>query len=71
MLSGDTLFAGSGDALFHRSIGRTDFPGGDIATLRASLRRLAALPDDTLVIPGHGPLTTIGAEKRGNPFLRP
>ena len=62
LLSGDTLFAGS--------VGRTDFPGGDMATLRASLRKLAALPDDTLVIPGHGPFTTIGAEKRCNPFLR-
>lgn len=62
LLSGDTLFAGS--------VGRTDFPGGDMATLRASLRKLAALPDDTLVIPGHGPFTTIGAERRGNPFLQ-
>lgn len=62
LLSGDTLFAGS--------VGRTDFPGGDMATLRASLRKLTALPDDTLVIPGHGPFTTIGAERRGNPFLR-
>lgn len=63
LLSGDTLFAGS--------VGRTDFPGGDMATLRASLRKLTALPNDTRVIPGHGPFTTIGAEKRGNPFLRP
>lgn len=62
LLSGDTLFAGS--------VGRTDFPGGDMATLRASLRRLTALPDDVRVIPGHGPFTTVGAEKRGNPFLR-
>lgn len=62
LLSGDTLFAGS--------VGRTDFPGGDMATLRASLRKLAALPDDTRVIPGHGPFTTIGAERHGNPFLR-
>ena len=62
LLSGDTLFAGS--------IGRTDLPGGDWATLTKSLAKLAALPDDTLVIPGHGPNTTIGAEKRDNPFLR-
>ena len=62
MLSGDTLFAGS--------VGRTDFPGGDMATLRASLRKLMALPDDTRVIPGHGPFTTLADEKRGNPFLR-
>ena len=62
LLSGDTLFAGS--------VGRTDLPGGDMATLMDSLRKLTALPDDTLVIPGHGPHTTIAAEKRGNPFLQ-
>lgn len=62
LLSGDTLFAGS--------VGRTDLPGGDMATLMKSLEKLIALPDDTLVIPGHGPHTTIAAEKRGNPFLR-
>ena len=62
LLSGDTLFAGS--------VGRTDLPGGDMATLMNSLRKLTALPDDTLVIPGHGPMTSIAAEKRGNPFLQ-
>ena len=62
LLSGDTLFAGS--------VGRTDLPGGDMATLMDSLRKLTALPDDTLVIPGHGPHTTIAAEKRVNPFLQ-
>ena len=61
LLSGDTLFAGS--------VGRTDLPGGDMPALVESLKRLAALPDDTLVVPGHGPHTTIGAEKRCNPFL--
>ena len=61
LLSGDTLFAGS--------VGRTDLPGGDMATLMDSLQKLTALPDDTLVIPGHGPHTTISAEKHGNPFL--
>jgi len=61
LLSGDTLFAGS--------VGRTDLPGGDGRTLRRSLRLLTVLPDDTLVIPGHGPTTTIGAEKRDNPYL--
>lgn len=61
LLSGDTLFAGS--------IGRTDLPGGDMATLMASLEKLKRLPDDTLVIPGHGGWTTIGDEKRSNPFL--
>ena len=59
---GDTLFAGS--------IGRTDLPGGDHATLLASIRRvLFAFPDDTVVHPGHGPSTTIGRERRTNPYL--
>lgn len=62
LLSGDTLFAGS--------VGRTDLPGGDMATLSASLKKLADLPDYTLVIPGHGPHTTIHVEKEVNPFLR-
>ena len=62
LLSGDTLFAGS--------IGRTDLPGGDMATLMGSLKKLTALPDDTLVVPGHGPFTSIAAEKDGNPFLQ-
>ena len=62
LLSGDTLFAGS--------VGRTDLPGGDMATLMDSLQKLTVLPDDTLVIPGHGMHTTIAAEKRGNPFLQ-
>ena len=62
LLSGDTLFAGS--------VGRTDLPGGDMATLMNSLKKLTTLPDDTLVIPGHGPMTSIAAEKRSNPFLQ-
>lgn len=61
LVSGDTLFAGS--------VGRTDFPGGDMGTLMNSLEKLKALEDDTLVIPGHGPTTTIGEEKSANPFL--
>ena len=61
LLSGDTLFAGS--------VGRTDLPGGDMGTLTDSLQKLVVLPDDTLVIPGHGPHTSIAAEKRSNPFL--
>jgi glyoxylase-like metal-dependent hydrolase (beta-lactamase superfamily II) len=60
---GDTLFAGS--------IGRTDFPGGDFDTLIRSIQqKLFVLPDDTKVYPGHMGLTTIGAEKRNNPFCR-
>ena len=62
LLSGDTLFAGS--------VGRTDLPGGDAATLAASLRLLADLPGETVVVPGHGPETTIAHERRVNPFLR-
>ena len=62
LFSGDTLFAGS--------VGRTDFPGGDMVLLMRSLRPLAELPDETVVIPGHGPATTIGREKAVNPYLR-
>lgn len=60
----------SGDALFAGSIGRTDLPGGDLETLIASIEReLLALSDDTIVYSGHGPETTIGRERRTNPFL--
>ncbi len=63
-----TLFAG--DTLFAGGIGRTDLPGGDFHKIMDSLRnRLLALPEQTLVIPGHGPLTTIGEERESNPFL--
>ncbi|SNC68615.1 Glyoxylase, beta-lactamase superfamily II [Hymenobacter gelipurpurascens] len=59
-----------GDVLFQGSIGRTDLPGGDYATLIESIRtQLLTLPDDVTVYPGHGPATTIGAERRSNPFL--
>jgi glyoxylase-like metal-dependent hydrolase (beta-lactamase superfamily II) len=61
----------SGDALFSMGIGRTDGPGGSYSVLISSIRnRLFLLPDETVVLPGHGPKTTIGREKRGNPFLR-
>jgi hydroxyacylglutathione hydrolase len=61
----------SGDVLFESSIGRTDLPGGDTATLMRTLAELlAALPDDTRVHPGHMGLTTIGRERATNPFLR-
>jgi hydroxyacylglutathione hydrolase len=66
--SGDVLF--SGDLLFAGSIGRTDLPGGDYPTILRSLARVClTLPDETLVLSGHGPQTTIGAERRTNPFL--
>jgi hydroxyacylglutathione hydrolase len=59
-----------GDVLFYQSIGRTDLPGGDHETLLRSIReQLFTLPDDVTVYPGHGRPTTIGYEKRNNPFL--
>jgi hydroxyacylglutathione hydrolase len=62
VLSGDTLFAGS--------IGRTDLPGGDHQAMLRSLRgKVLTLPDDTVVLPGHGSSSTIGRERAGNPFL--
>jgi hydroxyacylglutathione hydrolase len=62
LIAGDTLFAGS--------IGRTDLPGGSFKKIMASLLGpVLALPDETIVVPGHGPLTTIGEERENNPFL--
>ncbi len=59
-----------GDVLFRGSIGRTDFPGGSFAELQANIERvLWPLPENTVVYPGHGPVTTVGHEKRHNPFL--
>jgi glyoxylase-like metal-dependent hydrolase (beta-lactamase superfamily II) len=66
--AGKDLFVG--DTLFAGSIGRTDLPGGDYATLISSIRNvLFAFGDDARVYPGHGPATTIGEERRTNPFL--
>ena len=63
LIAGDTLFAGS--------IGRTDLPGGSFDKIIDSLQtKLLALPDETVVVPGHGPKTTIGKERDSNPFLR-
>jgi hydroxyacylglutathione hydrolase len=62
LIAGDTLFAGS--------IGRTDLPGGSFEKIVRSLHdRVLALPDETVVVPGHGPLTRIGEERESNPFL--
>jgi hydroxyacylglutathione hydrolase len=58
-----------GDCLFAGSVGRTDLPLANGAELERSLDRLCALPDETIVYPGHGPATSIGREKRTNPFL--
>lgn len=72
---GDVTFAAGtalfcGDLLFYRSVGRTDFPGGDFDTLLASVQRLAdRFPPDTQVFPGHMQATTLGDELRHNPFL--
>ena len=61
----------AGDTLFQRSIGRTDLPGGDYPTIERSIReRIYTLDPDTRVIPGHGPPTTVGDERRQNPFVR-
>jgi glyoxylase-like metal-dependent hydrolase (beta-lactamase superfamily II) len=63
LIAGDTLFAGS--------IGRTDLPGGSFDKIIRSINeKVLALPDETIVVPGHGPLTTIGDERANNPFLR-
>jgi hydroxyacylglutathione hydrolase len=59
-----------GDVLFQGSIGRTDFPGGDHATLISAIRdRLFPLGDDVRFVPGHGPMSTFGQERRTNPFV--
>jgi len=63
----DAIF--TGDLLFAGSIGRTDLPGGDQPAILKSLARTLTLPDETIVLPGHGPQTTIGDERRTNPFL--
>ena len=59
----------AGDLLFQGSVGRIDLPGGNRSDMQASLQRIVQLPDDTVVYPGHGPATTIGQERRTNPFL--
>jgi hydroxyacylglutathione hydrolase len=64
-------FVISGDVLFNGSVGRTDLPGGDYATLINSIQtQLFTLPDETKVYPGHGPMTTVGFEKMNNPFVK-
>ena len=68
LLCGEALF--SGDTLFAGSYGRTDFKGGSMQDMYASLRKLAALPPQTRVLPGHGPESTIEDELRTNPYLR-
>lgn len=68
----DDAVAFSGDAIFQSSIGRTDLPGGDFAALEKSIRqRIYTLPEETTLYPGHGPETSVRAEMRGNPHVRP
>lgn len=70
LVSSEGKLCFAGDTLFAGSIGRTDLPGGDYHTLIASIKsRLLPLGDDIKVLPGHGPATTLGAERRYNPFL--
>jgi hydroxyacylglutathione hydrolase len=67
-LADSVLF--SGDTLFFGGVGRTDLPGGSWKDLEASIRRkIMTLPDPTVILPGHGPWTTVGQEKETNPFL--
>jgi glyoxylase-like metal-dependent hydrolase (beta-lactamase superfamily II) len=68
IISGNRVF--TGDTLFSGSVGRWDLPGGSILDLKYSLEQLMKLPDDMLVLPGHGPYTTIRREKMYNPFIR-
>ena len=64
---GECILA-SGDTLFAQSVGRTDLTGGEPSKLDDSLRKLSKLPDSLVVLPGHGPETTIGEERQHNPF---
>lgn len=69
LLANGVLF--SGDTLFNESIGRTDFPGGSYSLLISNIKaKLLVLPDDTKVLPGHGPETSIGWERKMNPFIQ-
>jgi glyoxylase-like metal-dependent hydrolase (beta-lactamase superfamily II) len=69
-VSGPSELVFTGDTLFKQSIGRTDLQGGSGRDLYASIvEKLLVLDDDTVVLPGHGPKSTIGAERRTNPFL--
>jgi hydroxyacylglutathione hydrolase len=69
-LSGDGFLL-SGDLLFCGGVGRTDLPGGSWSVLEDSIRkRIFTFPDDTIVLPGHGPSTSVGQEKSANPFIR-
>jgi hydroxyacylglutathione hydrolase len=69
-VQGEEPFLLSGDVLFNQGIGRTDLPGGDLEAMRRSLQEVVmTFADDTPVLPGHGPTTTIGAERSTSPYL--
>ena len=69
-IAADQNIAFTGDVLFQNSIGRTDFPKGDLIVLMSSIRRkLLPLDKDMIIVAGHGPCTTIGQEKKNNPYL--
>lgn len=68
LYGGEYVF--TGDTLFHNAIGRTDFPGGSWEQMVESIIRLMALPDETIVFPGHGKSTIIGREKKENPYVK-
>lgn len=68
LLGDGVLF--SGDTLFNGGVGRTDLPGGDWSSLKVSIKeKILILPEETIVLPGHGPMTTVGQEKNDNPFI--
>jgi hydroxyacylglutathione hydrolase len=67
---GDDVLVFAGDLVFAGSIGRSDFPESDPAAMEASLERFLTLPDELRTLPGHGPETTVGAERATNPFLK-
>lgn len=72
VVDGSRTIVFAGDTLFRRSVGRTDLPGGDTRALQRSIReRLYTRNPGALVVPGHGPSTTLGEELKGNPFVRP
>ena len=69
LLFPDACFVG--DLIFKSSVGRTDLPGGDFDKLAESIQNaIFTLPEETVLYPGHGPSTTVGAEKRSNPYVR-
>ena len=66
-----TVAAIVGDVIFAGSVGRCDLPGGDFSVLEMSIKtQVYSLPDETTIYPGHGPVTSVGQEKAGNPYVK-